>query len=216
MTPLRLIAASTRVRSASIPEARRQASRRRRSGGRSARAPSSMSDGTGRPSSWARYSIRVRDRLEQRLEQQVEQQVVAPHVDDERDRGARLGDVGEVLIGPDADVGAAVHVSSAEIRAAPAGTSVRSRSGCRCRNTRQAPRARRSGRQSWKWFARGRSSRQHTATIATASTTPRTRERIIAPHRSRRWPARGAQSRARCRRSRRARGRPRRHPRNLR
>ena len=72
-----------------------------------------MSDGTGRPSSWARYSIRVRDVLEQRLEQQVEQQVVAPHVDDEGDRRPRLGDVGEVLIRPDADVGAAVDVPSA-------------------------------------------------------------------------------------------------------
>ena len=44
---------------------------------------------------------------EERLEQKVQQQVVAPDVDDEGDVGPDRGDVGEVLIGPDADVRAA-------------------------------------------------------------------------------------------------------------
>ncbi len=46
---------------------------------------------------------------EQRLEQQVQQQVVAAQIDDERDGRANGGDVREVLIGSDADVGAAAR-----------------------------------------------------------------------------------------------------------
>ena len=44
---------------------------------------------------------------ENRLEQQVEQQVVAPDVDDERFGGPDAGDVGEILVGADADIDAA-------------------------------------------------------------------------------------------------------------
>src|SRR6185503_15271448 len=52
------------------------------------------------------FDARVR-LLEQRLEEQMQQQVVPPDVDDERDGRPALGDVGEVLIRADADVGAA-------------------------------------------------------------------------------------------------------------
>ena len=52
--------------------------------------------------------------MEQRLEQQVQQQVVAPDVHDERDRGTAFGDIREVLIRSDADVGAPLEILGAE------------------------------------------------------------------------------------------------------
>ena len=44
--------------------------------------------------------------LDQRLVQEMQQHVVAPDVDDEGDRRLQRGDVGEVLFGSDAQVGA--------------------------------------------------------------------------------------------------------------
>ena len=41
------------------------------------------------------------------------EEIVAPNVEHERDLGLHRGDVGKILIGPDADVGAAVDVEAA-------------------------------------------------------------------------------------------------------
>jgi len=60
------------------------------------------------------FDAAVRD-VEQRLEEQVQQQVVAADVDDEGDRRPHFADVGKILIGTDADVGAAANTAPLQL-----------------------------------------------------------------------------------------------------
>ena len=70
-----------------------------------------------RPAEQQREVLDPRPRQrEQRLEEQVQQQVVAPDVDDEGDVGPDRGDVGEVLVGTDADVRAAADAALLQVR----------------------------------------------------------------------------------------------------
>ncbi len=79
--------------------------------------------------------------LKDGLEQQVQEEIVAPDVEDEGDRRPDVRDVGEVLVGTDADVGATSDACAGPGPAAPPGTSARSKSGCRYRSIRRVPRA---------------------------------------------------------------------------
>ena len=66
--------------------------------------------GRARPREHARHELgAIRRHLEERLVGEVEIEIAAAQVDDERDRRAHGGDVGEVLLGADADVGAPRH-----------------------------------------------------------------------------------------------------------